>query len=100
MSSEQTSSTSDLRSASQDYKRDADHKAKWGMGAVFTQGRGENPMPMRRGKTQSYRHAEKSGLFCAVPIPSKAKIARKQDIAAAADEYAVSSDDNSGASGD
>jgi hypothetical protein len=51
MSSEQASSTSDLRSTAQDYKRDADHKAKWGMGAVFTQGRGENPMPMRRGKT-------------------------------------------------
>jgi cation transport regulator ChaB len=50
--------------------------------------------------SQSFRHAQKSGLFCAVPIPAKAKIARKQDIVAATDEYAVSSEDSSGASGD
>ena len=51
MSSEQTFPESDLRSAAQDYKRDADQKAKWGMGAAFTKGRGDNPMPVKRSKT-------------------------------------------------
>ncbi|KAK6003676.1 hypothetical protein QM012_009447 [Aureobasidium pullulans] len=100
MSSEQTFPESDLRSAAQDYKRDAEQKAKWGMGATFTKGRGDNPKPVKRSKTQSYRHAEKSGLFCAVYVPGKAKIARKQDMLADADEYAVSSEDSSSASGD
>lgn len=51
--------------------------------------------------SQSYRHAEKSGLFCAVYVPGKAKIARKKDMLADADEYAVSSEDSgSGTSGD
>jgi hypothetical protein len=51
MSSEQAFPESDLRSAARDYKRDADQKAKWGMGAAFTKGRGENPMPVKRSKT-------------------------------------------------
>ncbi|KAG9829002.1 hypothetical protein KCU98_g14196, partial [Aureobasidium melanogenum] len=97
MSSEQAFE-SDLRSAAQDYKRDAEQKAKWGMGATFTKGRGDNPKPVKRSKTQSYRHAEKSGLFCAVYVPGKAKIARKQDMLADADEYAVSSEDSSSSS--
>ena len=51
MSSEQTFPESDLRSAAQDYKRDAEQKAKWGMGATFTKGRGDNPKPVKRSKT-------------------------------------------------
>jgi len=51
MSSEQTFPESDLRSAAQDYKRDADQKAKWGMGAAFTKGHGDNPIPVKRSKT-------------------------------------------------
>ncbi|KAG9820306.1 hypothetical protein KCU63_g17916, partial [Aureobasidium melanogenum] len=71
-------------------------------GAAFTKGRGDNPKPVKRSKTysQSYRHAEKSGLFCAAYVPGKAKIARKKDMLADADEYAVSSEDSSGTSGD
>ncbi|KAG9516170.1 hypothetical protein KCU71_g14928, partial [Aureobasidium melanogenum] len=99
MSSEQAFE-SDLRSAAQDYKRDAEQKAKWGMGTAFTKGRGDNPKPVKRSKTYSYRHAEKSGLFCAVYVPGKAKIARKQEMLADADEYAGNSEDSSGTSGD
>lgn len=57
MSSEQAFPESDLRSAAQDYKRDADQKAKWGMGAAFTKGRGDNPMPVKRSKTYVSRHS-------------------------------------------
>jgi hypothetical protein len=52
MSSGQSSSTSDLRSASQDSKRDATRKHKWGMGALETRGRGlGNPRPLRPSDT-------------------------------------------------
>jgi hypothetical protein len=62
MSSEQAFPESDLRSAAQDYKRDADQKAKWGMGAVFTKSGGEKPLPMRRGKRY---------VPCTMPSPSR-----------------------------
>ncbi|KAI4729489.1 hypothetical protein E4T49_02719 [Aureobasidium sp. EXF-10728] len=98
MSSEQAFPESDLRSAAQDYKRDADKKAKWAMGAVCTDDQGNKVVPLQGGKTQSYRKAEKNGLFCAVYVPYKAKIARKRDMLADADEYAVSSEDSSSSS--
>lgn len=48
----QSSSTSDLRSAAQDHKRDAARKHKWGMGAKETLGRGVgNPRPLRPSDT-------------------------------------------------
>lgn len=43
-------STSDLRAAAQDYKRDAEQKAKWANGAMYTRGRGGtdvNPRPVQ-----------------------------------------------------
>jgi hypothetical protein len=47
-STEQSSSTSDLRSHAQDHNRDAARKHKWGMGALETRGRGVgNPRPLR-----------------------------------------------------
>ena len=52
MSSEQTFSTSDLRSTAQDYKRDAARKAKWHLGPVERDGRGVgNPRPFRPSET-------------------------------------------------
>lgn len=55
MSSEQAFAGSDLRSAAQDYKRDAEHKAKWAMGVTITPGRGEaNPRPRKRSETYVY----------------------------------------------
>lgn len=48
MSSEQAFPGSDLRSAAQDYKRDAERKQKWALGTTFTRGRGENnPRPKK-----------------------------------------------------
>lgn len=43
-------STSDLRASAQDYKRDAEQKAKWANGAMYTRGRGGtdvNPRPVQ-----------------------------------------------------
>ena len=52
MSSEQTFSTSDLRSTAQDYKRDATRKHKWRLGPVERVGRGiSNPRPFRPSET-------------------------------------------------
>lgn len=49
MSSEQTLSTSDLRAAAQDYKRDEEQKHKWALGPKVVRGRGTDahPRPMR-----------------------------------------------------
>ncbi|KAI5269083.1 hypothetical protein E4T47_07293 [Aureobasidium subglaciale] len=100
MSSEQAFPGSDIRSAAQDYKRDAEHKSKWAMGVAFTQGRGEdNPRPRKRSETHNHRRAERTGAAISAGA-SKAKISRKQDMLAAGDEYAISSEDSSGASGD
>jgi len=53
MSSEQTFSTSDLRSTAQDYKRDAARKHKWALGVAATTGRaaGGKPRPHRPSET-------------------------------------------------
>lgn len=52
MSSEQTFSTSDLRSTAQDSKRDAARKHKWAFGSVERVGRGVgNPRPFRPSET-------------------------------------------------
>ncbi|KAG2161804.1 hypothetical protein VTO58DRAFT_109703 [Aureobasidium pullulans] len=100
MSSEQAFAGSDLRSAAQDYKRDAEHKAKWAMGITITPGRGEaNPRPRKRSETHNHRRVERSAAAAAA-IASKAKISRKQDMLAAGDDFAISSEDSSGASGD
>jgi len=52
MSSEQTFSTSDLRSAAQDYKRDATRKHKWALGTAETTGR------LAGGKLRPHRPSE------------------------------------------
>lgn len=97
MSADQTSSTSDLRSAAQDYKRDAARKHKWSMGAMETRGRGVgNPRPLRPSDTHKpaprieWTHPNKQ--------ISAARLARKQDMLEGTTSDEASSPNTSAAS--
>jgi len=88
MSSEQSIPTSDLRGAAQDYKRDATRKHKWALGSVAPHGREDShPRPQRPHET--FRNSERRyGRDHVTDGPSgKTKLARKQDMLAAGDEY-------------
>ncbi|KAM0689222.1 hypothetical protein Q7P36_011299 [Cladosporium allicinum] len=79
MSSEQSSSTSDLRSASRDSKRDATRKHKWGMGALETRGRGVgNVRPLRPSDTANKTNP-RFQLGISHPI-NHSRVTRKHDM--------------------
>lgn len=79
-SSDQSSSTSDLRSAAQDHKRDAARKHKWGMGALETRGRGVgNPRPLRPSDTAN-KPTPRFQISLGRSLVNQPRIARKQDM--------------------
>jgi len=84
MSSEQTFSTSDLRSTAQDYKRDAARKHKWALGPTeVIRGRAEEkPRPHRPAETQFNfkRHTVKSAVAAQAYGAKGEKVARKMDM--------------------
>ncbi|KAK5128290.1 hypothetical protein LTR85_002957 [Meristemomyces frigidus] len=93
MSSEQTFSTSDLRSTAQSYKRDAAHKHKWALGSAETVSRaaGGKPRPLRPSETAyDVKRRETKGAVAA--LQSGVKVARKQDML---EDTAVSDDSGS-----
>ncbi|WPH02901.1 Hypothetical protein R9X50_00576900 [Acrodontium crateriforme] len=97
MSSEQSFPTSDLRTAAQDYKRAAEHKYKWRLGAVETVTRTSSGSvrPHRPSETCfNYKRREIKGAVAA--LQSGVKVARKQDMldgAAASDDSTSSGSD-------
>ncbi|KAK3673001.1 hypothetical protein LTR78_007112 [Recurvomyces mirabilis] len=96
MSSEQTFSTSDLRSTAQDYKRDAARKHKWQLGSNTTTGRaaGGKPRPHRPSETDyNAKRRESKGAVAA--LQNGAKVARKQDVL---DGTAISDDSSNSTS--
>ncbi|KAF1352213.1 hypothetical protein BDV97DRAFT_397254 [Delphinella strobiligena] len=101
MSSEQTLSTADLRATAQDYKRVEDDKQKWKLGPKYVRGRGDgHPRPMRVG--ESYATHRRWERHAAVKLDGtgKAKLARKQDMLSAGQDYSTSDDSNASAEED
>jgi len=82
MSSGQSSSTSDLRSASQDSKRDATRKHKWGLGAREAPGRGLNhPRPLRPSDNRDFVHKSNPRFELNIGHPiNHSRVTRKHDM--------------------
>ncbi|KAK5117947.1 hypothetical protein LTR62_003991 [Meristemomyces frigidus] len=96
MSSEQTCSSSDLRSTAQDSKREATRKHKWALGGNITTGRaaGGKPRPHRPSETDyNTKRRESKGAVAA--LQNCAKVTRKQDML---DGTAISDDSGNSAS--
>ncbi|TKA70604.1 hypothetical protein B0A55_06710 [Friedmanniomyces simplex] len=97
MSSEQTFSTSDLRSTAQDQLRIAAHKHKWALGSTSTSGRaaGGKPRPHRPSET-NYNAKRREVKAAVAALQPGAKVARKQDML----EGTAVSDESSGSASD
>ncbi|KAK4893803.1 hypothetical protein LTR27_007828 [Elasticomyces elasticus] len=97
MSSEQTFSTSDLRSTAQDQLRDAAHKHKWALGSKSTSGRaaGGKPRPHRPSET-TYNAKRRESRGAVAALQSGIKVARKHDML----EGTAVSDESSGSASD
>ncbi|KAK3100947.1 hypothetical protein LTR53_018710, partial [Teratosphaeriaceae sp. CCFEE 6253] len=98
MSSEQTFSTSDLRSTAQDQLRNKAHKYKWALGSTITSGRvaGGKPRPHRPSDT-TYNAKRREVKGAVAALQNGAKVARKQDMlegTAVSDESAGSASDD------
>ncbi|KAK0326459.1 hypothetical protein LTR82_002301 [Friedmanniomyces endolithicus] len=98
MSSEQTFSTSDLRSTAQDQLRNAAHKHKWAFGNIPTTGRvaGGKLRPQRPSETSNYNAKRREVKAAVAALQPGAKVARKQDML----EGTAISDESSGSASD
>ncbi|KAK0262417.1 hypothetical protein LTR48_007441 [Friedmanniomyces endolithicus] len=93
MSSEQTFSTSDLRSTAQDQLRNAAHKHKWAFGNTPTTGK---LRPQRPSETSNYNAKRREVKAAVAALQPGAKVARKQDML----EGTAISDESSGSASD